>query len=64
MEKLIVYAVVGWIALNAVVVTAVLTRRSRPHLRQRLFRWVIGDRAPVPTRQSAHNLIMAHRRHH
>jgi hypothetical protein len=33
--------VVGWIAFNAAVAAALLTRRSRPKLRERLFRWVI-----------------------
>lgn len=34
----------GWLALNAVVAIKLLTRRSRPHMQHRLFRWVIGDR--------------------
>jgi hypothetical protein len=57
------YVLGGWIALNAAVATAVLTRRARPHLRHRLFRWVIGDRT-VPPHQWAHDLMVAHRRHH
>jgi hypothetical protein len=36
------YVFGAWIALNAAA-AAVMTRRSRPHLRHRLFRWVIGD---------------------
>jgi hypothetical protein len=54
----------GWLALNAAVVVAVLTRRPRYHLRQRLFRWVIGDSAPARRRQFAHSLVVAHRRNH
>jgi len=33
----------GWLALNAVVVVALLTRRSNPRNRERLFRWVLED---------------------
>jgi len=32
---------IGWLTLNVVVVAALLTRRARPQLRERLFRWVI-----------------------
>ena len=32
---------IGWLALNGVVVAALLARRSRPQLRERLFKWVI-----------------------
>ena len=34
------YVLLGWLAVNAAVVTALLSRRPRPHLRRRLFRWV------------------------
>jgi hypothetical protein len=34
--------VVVWLALNAAVFTALMLRRSRAKLRDRLFRWVIG----------------------
>jgi len=33
--------VICWLALNGVVVAALLARRSRPELRERLFKWVI-----------------------
>ena len=33
----------GWLALNAVLAAALLNRRSVPHLRERLFRWVVED---------------------
>jgi hypothetical protein len=58
------YVFGGWLALNAAVAAAVLTRRPRYHLRQRLFRWVIGDRTPARRRQWVHDLVVAHRRHH
>ena len=54
----------GWLALNAAVAIMLLNRLSRPHLRHRLFRWVIGDRPPARPRRLAHNLIVAHRHHH
>jgi hypothetical protein len=54
----------GWLALNAVVAIKLLTRRSRPHMQHRLFRWVIGDRPPARPRGLAHALIVAHRHHH
>jgi hypothetical protein len=63
MEKLY-FVLGGWFALNAVVATMLLTRRSRPHVRQRLFRWVMSDRPPARPRRWAHNLIVAHRHHH
>jgi len=34
--------VAGWLVLNAVVVVALMSRRGRPALRDRLFRWVVG----------------------
>jgi hypothetical protein len=33
----------GWLVLNVVVFTALMLRRDRPVLRNRLFRWVVGD---------------------
>ena len=33
----------GWLLLNAVVFAALMLRRDRPVLRDRLFRWVVGD---------------------
>jgi hypothetical protein len=61
MEKLS-YVLGGWLVVNAVVGVALL-RRQRPHIRHRLFRWVIGDRPPARPRRWAHNLIAAHRHH-
>jgi hypothetical protein len=63
MEKLL-YALGGWLAVNAVVAGALLTRHPIPHMRHRLFRWVIGDRAPARPRRLAHSLVVAHRHHH
>jgi hypothetical protein len=63
MEKLY-FVLGGWLALNAAVAIMLLTRLSRPHLRHRLFRWVIGDRPPARPRRLAHNLIVAHWHHH
>jgi hypothetical protein len=57
------YVFEGWIVLNAAMAAAVLTRRPRPHLRHRLFRWVIGDRPPARPRRLVHSLIVAHRHH-
>jgi len=34
----------GWLLLNAVVFAALMLRRDRPALRDRLFRWVVGDK--------------------
>jgi hypothetical protein len=31
----------GWLLLNATVFVALMLRRSRPEVRERLFRWVI-----------------------
>jgi hypothetical protein len=44
MESKLLYVLAGWIAVNAAVATALLNRRPRPHLRRRLFRWVVGNR--------------------
>jgi hypothetical protein len=38
------WAIGGWLLLNSAIVIALLNRRSRPALRERLFRWVIGER--------------------
>jgi hypothetical protein len=36
--------IVGWwLLLNAVVFAALMLRRDRPVLRDRLFRWMVGD---------------------
>ena len=37
-------AIGGWLFLNLVIVVALLNRRSRPSVREKLFRWVIGER--------------------
>jgi hypothetical protein len=63
MERLS-YVLGSWLAVNAVVVVALLIRQPRPHMRDRLFRWVIGDRSAARARRLAHNLIVAHRHHH
>jgi hypothetical protein len=34
-------AVICWIGLNAALAAALLVRRSRPALQERLFRWVM-----------------------
>ena len=60
MSKLSI-ALGGWLALNAALPIILLTRRSRPRLQHRLFRWVIGDRGPSQPRQFVHDLIVAHR---
>lgn len=41
MEKLH-YAMGGWIALNILLVIALLNRRSVPHARHRLVRWLMS----------------------
>jgi hypothetical protein len=51
----------GWLALNAALTVMLLTRRSRPRLQHRLFRWVIGDQGSARPRRFVHNLIVAHR---
>jgi len=33
----------GWLPLNAVVFAALMLRRDQPALRDRIFRWVVGD---------------------
>ena len=42
MGKLL-FAILGWLALNASLPVVLLKRRHRPHLQNRLFRWVIGE---------------------
>jgi len=38
------HIIVGWwLVLNAVVFAALMLRRGRPALRDRLFRWVVGN---------------------
>ena len=37
-------AIGGWLFLNLVIVVALLKRRSRPSVREKLFWWVIGER--------------------
>jgi hypothetical protein len=49
MSKLII-VMGGWLVVNAAIAVALLTRRSRPHLQQRLFRWVMGNRRPARLR--------------
>jgi hypothetical protein len=39
------YAMGGWIAFNAMLIVALLNRRSAPHARHRLARWVMGTRS-------------------
>jgi hypothetical protein len=34
-------AVISWVAFNSIAVAALLARRSRPELRERLFKWVV-----------------------
>lgn len=44
-------AVICWIGLNGAVAAALLVRRSRPELRERLFRWVMrGETGPLHAR--------------
>ena len=33
----------GWLVLNAVVFAALMLRRNRPALRDRLFRWTVDN---------------------
>jgi hypothetical protein len=44
--------VTSWIALNGAVAAALLARRSRPELRERLFRWVIHGETKRRSRAS------------
>jgi hypothetical protein len=34
----------SWLALNVALVIALMLRRSRPKMQERLFRWVVGDK--------------------
>jgi hypothetical protein len=68
MEKLY-YAVAGWIAFNVVIASALLNRRSDPHTRHRLARWVMSAprslrRQHFGRRQFAHALVAAAHCHH
>ena len=36
----------GWLGFNIAVFAALMLRRSRPEVRERLFRWAIGARRP------------------
>jgi hypothetical protein len=45
----------SWIALNAVVAAALLSRRPVPHLRERLFRWVVGHPRKSRPQELAHS---------
>jgi hypothetical protein len=53
----------GWLALNFALPLVLLNRRSRPHLRHRLFRWALGSSWPVRKRYFAHSQVSA-RLHH
>lgn len=44
--------VTSWIAFNGAVVAMLLARRSRPELRERLFKWVIHGSAKRQSRPS------------
>jgi hypothetical protein len=47
--------ILGWIALNGAVAGALLTRRSRPALREKLFQWVMrGENDKRPRSPQAH----------
>jgi hypothetical protein len=40
----------GWVVLNGVLFAALMLRRDRPDVRERLFRWVLkGERRRGPT---------------
>jgi hypothetical protein len=47
----------GWLVLNAVVFAALMLRRNRPALKDRLFRWVVdkGVGAPVSAHTPSHD---------
>lgn len=38
------WAIGGWLLLNLVLVIALMKRRSRPAIREKLFQWVIDER--------------------
>jgi hypothetical protein len=50
----------GWMALNFALSMALLSRRPRPHLRNRMFLWVIG--LAHSRRPNHHGAAAAHRR--
>jgi hypothetical protein len=54
----------GWIALNVAAAGLLMTRRPNPHLRRRLFRWVIRTKRPTRPQRWVNSLIMAHQRRH
>jgi hypothetical protein len=49
---------IGWVTLNASIFTALLLRRPRPELRQRLLKWAVQGAARPPRksrRRSQHS---------
>jgi hypothetical protein len=44
-----------WLGLNGALFAALATRKSRPHLRARLFKWVIRNEPQPRRRAPAHN---------
>jgi hypothetical protein len=63
MERTIITLVIVWFGLNALIGALLLTRRSRPGVRDAL-RWVTGDQVPARPLQLAHALIVAHKHRH
>ena len=53
----------GLLVLNAAIPVLLLSRRSRPHLKERLFRWVIGGRAGMENHRAVDSLNVSHSRH-
>jgi len=52
--------VICWVMLNAAIFAALLLRRSRPELREKLFRWVVQGRsrpAEESRRRSRHSHV-------
>jgi hypothetical protein len=45
----------GWLVLNAVVFAALMLRRNRPALRDRLFRWVVDGKRHSFRRNLSHD---------
>jgi hypothetical protein len=62
METTIIILAILWFGFDALM-AGLLTRRSRPLVRNALFRWLIGGQVPARPRQLAHGLIVAHRHH-
>ena len=54
----------GLLMLNAAIPVLLLTRRSRPHLQQRLFRWVIGGRTAAAKHRPVNSFNVSPSRHH